>query len=150
MVTYIEYSYSTAKGEVVPGTADAIINSPFGLGKVDANYTSDRVVEPVETFTSGTTTVAWAPVVAGSIKLLDINGQPVKLTEGATVTADAEGKITVTGNTEPLTAVKKIAYVYNNIVVPQNDIPSIKAEMKSIPLLAKARRIAVYYSQIAA
>ena len=41
-------------------------------------------------------------------------------------------------------------YVYDNIVIPQNDIPLISAEMASMPLLAKARRVAVYYSQIAA
>ena len=35
-------------------------------------------------------------------------------------------------------------------MVPQNDLPMLRAEMKSIPLIAKARRIAVFYSQIAA
>ena len=44
----------------------------------------------------------------------------------------------------------KVAYLYDNVVIPQNDLPTLKAEMKSIPLIAKARRIAVYYSQIAA
>lgn len=44
----------------------------------------------------------------------------------------------------------KLTYVYNNIVVPQNDLPILNAEMKALPLVAKARRIAIYYSQIAA
>jgi hypothetical protein len=46
----------------------------------------------------------------------------------------------------------KVAYMYNNITVPMDmeSIPAVKAEMKSMALLAKARRIAVYYSQIAA
>lgn len=36
------------------------------------------------------------------------------------------------------------------MVIPQNDLPIYNAEMASIPLVAKARRIAVYYSQMAA
>ena len=38
----------------------------------------------------------------------------------------------------------------NNVVVPQNDLPILNAEMDAIPLIAKARRIAIYYSQISA
>lgn len=41
-------------------------------------------------------------------------------------------------------------YIYDNVVIPQNDLPILNAEMKAIPVLAKARRIAIYYSQIAA
>ena len=41
-------------------------------------------------------------------------------------------------------------YIYDNVVIPQNDLPILNAEMKAIPLIAKPRRIAIYYSQIAA
>ena len=34
-------------------------------------------------------------------------------------------------------------YAYNNEVIPQNDLPMVSAEMKAMPLLAKARRVAV-------
>ena len=34
-------------------------------------------------------------------------------------------------------------YVYNNIYIPQNDLPLLNAKMDGIPLVAKARRIAV-------
>ena len=34
-------------------------------------------------------------------------------------------------------------YCYNNQVIPQNDIPMVRAEIKAMPLLAKARRVAV-------
>lgn len=43
-----------------------------------------------------------------------------------------------------------VSYAYNNVVIPQNDLPILNVEMKSMPLIARARRIAVYYSQIAA
>ena len=42
-----------------------------------------------------------------------------------------------------------VKYSYDNVVIPQNDIPTLNAELKAIPLTAKARRIAIYYSQIA-
>ena len=67
---------------------------------------------------------------------------------GATVeVVDAKaGRIKVTGASGEV----KVRYVYDNVVIPQNDLPMIKAEMKNIALVAKARRIAIYYSQIAA
>lgn len=44
----------------------------------------------------------------------------------------------------------KIAYVYDNQIIPQETLPTLKAELKNIGLEAKARRIAVFYSQMAA
>ena len=49
-----------------------------------------------------------------------------------------------------LTGPYTVSYVYNNIYIPQNDIPLLNAEMAAIPLVAHARRIAVYYSNLAA
>lgn len=43
-----------------------------------------------------------------------------------------------------------VNYIYDNVVIPQNDLPILNAEMKAIPLIAKPRRIAIYFSQIAA
>ena len=59
----------------------------------------------------------------------------------------ATGAITLTSG---VTGAVQVAYSYNNVNIPQNDIPLLSAKMESMPLLAKARRIAVYYSQIAA
>lgn len=140
-VAYIEYTTGgKKKGETEPNT---LLNSPFRLGDAQEKYTSSHVVEPVETFVSGTTQLAWAPVVEGSLKFFDENGAPLQAT-GVSVSEDGKVTASVTGT------VKKIAYEYDNVVIPQNDLPVLKAEMKSIPLLARARRIAVYYSQIAA
>lgn len=145
-ITYVKYIRSTKKGDQ-DGTQ--VFNSPFALGKADADYTSSRVVEPVTTFTSGKTKLAWGPVAldendAPIIKFLDANGDELTATD-VSVAEDGTVTATIAEGT-----VAKIAYVYNNIIIPQNDIPSIKATMDSIPLIAKARRIAVYYSQIAA
>ena len=136
-VTYIEYGAALSKGETTAmgidengNTIGDVFNNPFKLGKVDANYTSAKVVE---TIADGQTELAFEP----------IDGSVEKFTGGKWV--HVEGKYTpATGD--------KVRYHYDNVVVPQgaDKIPTIKAQMKSIALLAKARRIAVYYSQIAA
>ena len=117
-ITYIEYQYANKQGE----RDDNLISNPFGFGKVDTDFTSAKVVE---TIAEGQTELAWAPVVKGSVE---------KFVDGAWT--KVEGEYTpVAGD--------KVRYEYDNVVVPQNNIPMIKAEMKSISLVAKARRIAV-------
>lgn len=162
-VTYIEYMAGTTKGETTQGD---LFNSPFKLGNVDPRYTSNAVVEAAE---AGTAFVpAWTPVATGAFTTIVVDGTEVEYDPRATYTAAEEATIAhkdyksiasaggaVTfGNfangqiASPVAG--KVAYRYDNITVPQNDLPTLKAEIKSIPLLARARRIAVYYSQIAA
>ena len=140
-ITYIEYTRSTAKGAT---KGNELIVSPFQIGDVDVDYTANKVVEAVESGASGK--VAWGPVVVkarpdGTLpyRFLDAAGAKV---EGGTLSED--------GSYTAPSGAAKIAYEYDNVVIPQDKLPAIKAEMKSIPLVAKARRIAVYYSQIAA
>ena len=134
-ITYIEYQYASNKGQTEQGD---LISNPFGFGKVDADFTGSRVVENVD---AGAITFAWKPQ-DGSVKFL---------AEGATEYVDlAADDPDAEVKTYTAPSAGKVAYVYDNVVVPQNDLPMIKAEMKSIALVAKARRIAVYYSQIAA
>lgn len=131
-VPYIEYQYATNKGQTKQGD---LISNPFGFGKVDSDFTGSRVVENVDA--AGEIVFAWTPV-AGSVRFLK-EGE----TEYQDLTADGTGKYQAPGK-------GKVAYVYDNVVIPQNDLPMIKAEMKNVALVAKARRIAIYYSQIAA
>lgn len=147
-VTYLRYTSGPAKGGVGAGET---FNSVYRLGEMNedrVNYTSDRVVEAVESFVSGTTKVAWGPVAKDKdnkflIKFLDANGNELEAT-GVSVAEDRTVTATVDGT------VAKIAYVYDNVIIPQNNLPTLKAEMDVIELHAHARRIAVYYSQIAA
>ena len=70
------------------------------------------------------------------------------LTFTATSITTAQG---ATGGTVTLaSAAITTDYSYNNIAIPQNDLPILTAKMAAITLQAKARRIAVYYSQMAA
>ena len=143
-ITYIEYSASKTKGQTAAGK---FLNSPFALGDVDPDYTGDRVVE---TPAAGSSLVlSWTPVVK---EAFEDNGTKydVKVSHAdGTVTyvnVGSDGKTITT----TLLATDRVAYFYDNIIVPQDDLPMLKAEMKNIALVAKARRIAVFYSQIAA
>lgn len=149
-VAYIEYVKGTTKGESKEGD---MTNNIWALGDVDVNYTGQAVVEPVESFTSGTTAVAFKQGAA-NVRLLDANGAQVDDADGehpATIAA-ATGVITQTSFKADKSAsdVKKIAYTYDNVVIPQETLPTLKAELKNIGLEARARRIAVFYSQMAA
>lgn len=140
-ITYVKYTIGSNKGESKQGD---VINEPFKLGNVDKNFTSSAVVEE---FTGDGTavkfTVAWTPV----LELGKVFVDGVEVT-GATVNK-ATGEVTLA--TAPDNGKKvRIAYTYDNIVIPQNDLPIVNAKMESISLIAKARRVAIYYSQIAA
>ena len=141
-INYIEYVAGTDKGDVKQGE---LFNSPFGLGeankKIDEKYTSARVVETVGT--DGKVTPAWTPIVKGAfgegkdVKVVKkAGGEEFREFTGEEITGLAEGD--------------RVAYVYNNEVIPQEKLPTVKAIMKTMPLVAKARRIAIYFSQFAA
>ena len=138
-ITYVKYIAGSNKGETKRGD---LRTSPFAIGDVDVNYTGDKVVELV---TGTELTPAWTPVVK---KGFDDGKHDVKVIhEGGTFEFkdfDASGKIT------GLTSGDKVAYLYDNVVIPQNDLPILNGVVDSIALVAKARRIAVYYSQLAA
>lgn len=150
-INYIEYTAGSNKGDTRQGD---VLNSPFGLGTYDkdgnakdfdADYTAARVVETL----GEDLTLAWTPVAF----IYKVDGVELTKEERAAIVVGKDGKITAAEGEELPASIKagaKVAYVYDNVVIPQNDIPVINAQMKAIPLIAKARRIAVYYSQIAA
>ena len=160
-VTYINYVAGTTKGET---EVEDLFNNPFQLGdaaydeatgtytnkaKIDARYTGNAVVEAISD-TSAALTLAWTPVVKGAFTDETGAAKDVRIIAAdGTVTfadLDEEGKVPAAALVEG----GKIAYRYDNIVIPQAKLPTLKAEMKSISLIARARRIAIYYSQIAA
>ena len=62
-VAYIKYTAGSNKGNTAKGD---VFNSPFALGKVDPEYTSEHVTENiVGTHETGTYVPAWTPVVKG-------------------------------------------------------------------------------------
>ena len=170
-VNYVQYTRGSNKGAYVQGD---VINDPFRLGsfkegadkKLDTNYTAAKVCEAKQAAEAGEYKVSlmWTPVVPTTVevvatgatfrdngegKLQEMDGDKVK-EGGKTGTIDyATGAISFAASTLTAGAVF-VNYAYDNVVIPQDDLPIINAEIKAIPLIAKARRIAIYYSQIAA
>ena len=147
-VAYLKFTAGSNKGETKQGD---VFNDAFRLGKVDPNYTSDRVVETSTVAAEGTKTVTllWTPVEVVDGKLKDgkiLTAAGVEITD---YTATAEGVITINAGANNGDTVK-VGYLYNNAVIPQNDLPILNAEMDGIDLKARVRRIAVYYSNLAA
>lgn len=126
-INYIDYSVGQAKSEYELN--DTLLN-PWQIGKVhNPSYTGQAVVEEL----NNSTQLSWTPVVQA------FNAETG---EELAVAEDKSGLATAfTG---------KVKYIYDNVIIPQAKLPMLKAEIKSLPLLAHARRIAVYYSQIAA
>lgn len=165
-ITYLNYSAGKTKGDIEQGD---LFNNPFQLGDYKSgNYTANAVSEVVAD-ASAAYQPMWIPVLTGTFHTIVVNGTEVEFDPRANYTAEqlatqatkdvkinTAGVITFANLVDgkvpaaSLTANCTVAYKYDNIVIPQNDLPTLKAEMKSIPLIARARRIAVYYSQIAA
>jgi hypothetical protein len=134
-VAYTKYSYGITKGDAVKGTV--IRDAIHGFKNIDPNYTSRAVVETV---------TAAADVELGFHPLLNVRlvGAP----SGAEIEIlDAEtGHVKITG----VSGQVRVAYEYDNEVIPQKTIPTLVASIDGISLHAKARRIGVLYSQMAA
>ena len=136
-VAYIKYVKGTTKGD--KSKQGDMTNSVWALGDVDKDYTGDLVVETVST---GQTEPMFKPVVAKAFASEeDSDGEVTFYTYKL-----ADGTLT---NEFPA-AGTKVAYKYDNIVIPQETLPTLKAELQNIGLEAHARRIAVFYSQMAA
>lgn len=156
-VVYPEIVAGSNKGGVKRGD---LINSPFALGDIESDYSGARVVETAKLATVGSAIqarLAWSPVLLTSDnKLLagfDADGKEIAVDltyNGASVTytATAEGVITVTAGAAAGNELK-VKYIYDNAYIPANDIPTISVREKQVPLFAKVRRLAIYYSQLA-
>lgn len=159
-LTYMEYALGTDKGGA-GGEAEAdpyhnamsvygedpdrewnarnVIASPFrGFGEMTAEreaYSGQAVVETL----ASDKKLSWTPVkVAFDMDALDSEGNPTELA------VEADG--TVTNGTVG----HKMKYIYDNQYIPQKKLPTLVGRMQGIALTARARRLAVYYSQIAA
>jgi len=162
-VTYMEYALGEPKGgaggdlEDTPFTsamskydqsawnANDVIASPFkGFGKMTeerARYSSAAVVEKVELDSAGEFKLSWTPVLKAWLVGGGSEGEDVEIEVNPDGTLGA-GVSVADGD--------KIKYLYDNQYIPQEKLPSVVARMRGIALTARARRIAVEYSQFAA
>lgn len=149
-ITYVKYTAGSNKGATRQGD---VFNSPFKLGNVDANYTAASVAES-HTATAAEVaahvfTVKWTPVASVSAVKIGSTAYSV-LTTGSpvadtSVLMGTDGTITFAAADTLFVAnaVVDVLYVYDNVIIPQNDLPIVNAEIASIALVAKARRVAV-------
>lgn len=150
-IAYVKYVAGSRKGGIEQGH---LFNDPFKLGDYDKNYTSEVVAETVKA-ASNKAKLNWTPIIPDQTEV-KVGGTAktvvFKLEELAAgkVLVEADGTLTFYASEVSDGTDVAVKYVYDNVIIPQNDLPILNAQMANIPLTAKTRRIAVYYSQIAA
>ena len=157
-ITYLRYSAGTTKGGVTQGE---LFNGVYRMGDMTEGrqqYTSDVINESHKLETSATEIqLDWTPVlevkavkVDGTVYTIITSGDPTDNQAKVDITT---GKITFKADSSAAHNVT-VLYVYDNVIVPQTvaptSLPTLTAKMDYVQLTAHARRIAVYYSQIAA
>ena len=152
-LAYVKYVAGTTKGGVTKGDE---FNTPWSLGQVGldrANYTGSSIVESFTATSEQTVFPLSFPGVAASdgVKAVVINGTALATSAFSVATSDnGVTSVTLTSGATTNDAVK-VAYVYDNVTIPQEaPLPVYNAVMEGIALTAKARRIAIRYSQLAA
>lgn len=160
-ITYLNYSAGTTKGGISGGKNPTFFNGVFRMGDMNEarqQYTSDVINESHELVTSATEIqLDWTPVL--DVKAVKVDGTAYTIiTEGTPTDNQAKvdittGKITFKADASAAHTVS-VLYIYDNVIIPQTveptSLPTLTARMDYIQLTAHARRIAVYYSQIAA
>ena len=146
-IQYYKFVAGSNKGGIKQGDE---FNSPFALAPMTderMNYTSQAVVDVITIDGEGKAFLAWTPIAIGEDGkplVLDLvgadSGASIELVDAAT------GEVAVTG----ATGVARVKYLYDQVVIPQNDLPIYNVKVERIALEAKPRRIAIYYSQMAA
>ena len=170
-ITYLRYSAGTNKGGVKAGDT---FNDAFRLGVMDedrSRYTSSAISEKynitAENVSNKSIVLEWSPVLdVKGVKLTPKDGTAIDLkivketpqkNEVQVAIDKTSGVATLTFNAQPEFAdgaVISTLYLYDNEIIPQTvkpvSLPTLTAKMEVVNLHAHARRIAVYYSQLAA
>lgn len=138
-IQYYKFVAGSNKGGIKQGFE---FNSPLALGDFNdarTNYTGQAVVDIVPA--SENAQLAWFPLVEGSTPRLIGAPSGAKI---EVINAKA-GTVKITGAEGNV----RVAYLYDQTIIPQNDLPIYNAVIDRIGLEARPRRIAIYYSQMA-
>lgn len=174
-ITYLRYSAGTNKGGVMGGKNATVFNDAFRLGVMDedrSRYTSSAISEKYEITAENalnkSIVLEWSPVLdVKGVKITPKVGDVKTLTVVSGTPKDDEVQVAIdkTSGVATLTfsatqsqfaegAVISTLYLYDNEIIPQTvkpvSLPTLTAKMEVVNLHAHARRIAVYYSQLAA
>ena len=136
-IQYWQIVSGSTKGGINKGDVFADVFHLGGIGEDRINFTGAPVAESVTLNGEGKAHLAWTPISDAYAPVL------VGAPSGASIEVlDAEtGEIKVTGASGTV----KVKYVYDQIKIPQNDLPTLNAKVEFMPLEAKPRRIAVYF-----
>ena len=143
-IQYYKFIAGSNKGGIKAGKTE--FNSPFALAPMSEErmaYTSSAVVDVITPDGEGKAFLAWTPISSAFAPELvgAESGASIKVINAET------GEVKVEGTSA---SVLRVKYIYDNVRIPQNDLPIYNVRVERIPLEAKARRIAIYYSQMAA
>ena len=155
MVNFIKYSYGTSKGATDAGTS---FGDVLNYGKSDVNYTS-TVVDAEEkakaTAAAVTFSLDWANIKPGTVTInhgnviiKDDGAGALKAASGLSAdgTIDyASGECAYTLSAADTTNAPIVSYEYDNEIVPSFHLPSITLSIESLPVQAKARRLAALW-----
>lgn len=129
MVNILEYQYGSTKGAAQQGQTFA---SPLAYQGTASDYTSGEIKS--EKIAAGQTTLTWVPVKPNTFHVY----RDGAVVEGITV--DTEGKIT-----GEIKEGDVVSYFYDNETVPV-DAPTIKLDIRSIPIETKSRKLKAIWS----
>ena len=130
---------------------DGIVNPSTGLAKIYVSTTAPDTERTISAANGGSVTYAQRDTT-GATEAGTINyGSFRDATQGASIpgsialdvtssTGGADGKVGTTFDLE---------YYYDNVYVPQNDLPILNVRKNRIAVEAKVRRIAINYAQLA-
>lgn len=155
IVNYLKFTTGSAKGKTPLG---ADLASPLGLGPVDPNYTS-KVISgeqlPAATATAYEATLAWIPVMPGSVvithgavTIADDGSGVLSASTGLTGTGTIDyttGEISYTLTTDDTSSIPVVNYKYDNERIPHKRTPQINFKIVSETLEAEDRYLAAYY-----
>lgn len=151
-VRFLDILYGSDKGKIKRGQ---IMNSARGLGQLDPSYSSDQVIDEYidAKSTSVEATLAWLPVVPGTVEFTDADkvykddGKGKIVGTGVTDgTIDyATGKVTLTLGAAPAENILGVNYVYDNMNVPVS-APEVNLKISVAPIIARSRKLKTVYS----
>lgn len=163
MINYLKYTYGSTKGSITAG--DEYSSALKFSGSSNPNYSSSYIEdEGVGTVSSGSThTLAWAPVIRGSLVITDgtdYYGDVVGTGTSADIKKLVSGAPTGTKIGEIVYSTQVITfsgsltsavagYQYNNETVPVQ-VPEINISIDTLPVTTKSRKLKAVYGMDAA
>lgn len=131
MINILEYQYADNKGAAVNGQTFA---SPLAYQGTEVNYSSSKVAhEGVDVLNEdGTYAPKWKPV----------RGKGYVMKDGQ---APTEITLNTDGNFTGVEVGDEVTYYYDNETVPV-DAPSIKLDIRSLPVETKSRKLKAIWS----